>query len=462
MKKIFFITLGIMSALAACQDDPKTTVNPEDIEASRWMLSGAGELFVTQSDVFILEKDLAESFFDTIRWTATDFGYSAAVTYSIQMALEKPDGTITNFKTVASTSKTFYAFAVKEINQCILNGGGLKRVKNNMIVRIAASIGMSYPAVLSGEHRFTATTYSTDPDLLYFVSAVTGDRESAEYIFSKNWNSVYDGFAYIPYGGDGIWLVEEIDAEATKWGIASSTAQGSALSLVKKADGGQPIMPGAFGTGNVETSFVDSAYYRIYATVAPNETNKRIQIYRFYDDFFIGGQRNMNYKEWGMNMSGQFPKIPAWNVLQEPAPSNPANHYVWGTGAKLTYYPKDRVWKTNVVYVPKFQTGAGVPPQAENASPFEFKLRANWCCSFNIETGAATSTWQAGVNLGGRQTDAVIENGRQIGLIGGPGTGPENPGNGNIKVNVNAGYYYWKVYLNEYPCRYELVPAVID
>ena len=456
-----------MLILSACQNDPKTMVNPDNIKQSDWILNENGELFPTQGDIFILSKDSAANFFDTIRWSPADFGYSAATTYSIQMALEKDDGSVTDFKTVASTNAPFYAFSVSELNQCILNGGGLKRTLNNMIVRISASIGTSYPATLSDEHNFTVTTYSTDPDWLYFVSAVTNDTTGAEHIFAKNWDSSYDGFAYIPYGKDGIWLVEDINTDGTKWGVASSTAQGGTLSLVKEADGGQPIMPGAFGTGDVETSFVDSGYYRVYANVATTEPNKRIQIYRFYDDFFVCGQRNMNYKEWGMNMSGQFPKMPAWNVK---GTGNPNDYYVWGTGAKLTYYPEERVWKTAVVYVPKYQTIApkstDLPPFStteDPTQPFQFKLRANWGTSFNIETGVATSTWQAAVNLGGRTTDMVNEDGSQTGPLGGAGTGPNNPvTNGNINVNTYAGYYYWVIHLNEYPCYYELIPAATE
>lgn len=449
-----------MLILSACQNDPKTMVNPDNIKQSNWILNENGELFPTQGDIFILSKDSAANFFDTIRWSPADFGYSAATTYSIQMALEKDDGTVTAFKTVASTNAPFYAFSVSELNQCILNGGGLKRTLNNMIVRISASIGTSYQAVLSDEHNFTVTTYSTDPDLLYFVSAVTNDTTGAEHIFAKNWDSSYDGFAYIPYGKDGIWLVEDTNTDGTKWGIASSDAQGGTLSLVKEADGGQPIMPGAFGTGDVETSFVDSGYYRVYVNVATTEPNKRIQIYRFYDDFFVCGQRNMNYKEWGESMSIQFPKMPAWNVN---GTGNPDDYYIWGTGAKLTYYPDERVWKSNMVYVPKFQTAAGVPPQAENSTlPFQFKLRANWIGTFNIDTGAATYTWQNAANLGGRTTDMVNDDGSQTGPIGGSGTGPSNPGNGNITINTYAGYYYFVIHLNEYPCRYELIPATTE
>ena len=460
MKTFILITLvGCVMFFTSCENDPKTIVDPDNLGRSSWLLNSDGELFQTQGDVFTLYKDDSPDLFDTIRWTPTDFGYSAAITYSIQIAIEIEEGAFSDFRTVETTSNTFFVFTVEHINQCILNGGGMKREENKVAIRISASIGLSFPTVVSNVHHFFATTFSTDPDLLYFVSATTEDISAAEYIFSRNWNSSYEGFAYIPYGDEGVWLVEEIDRTATRWGIESSTEQStSTLRLITEEEGGQPIMPGAFGTGDIEGSFVEDGYYRVFVDLA-SETNKRIQVWRFYDVFFVCGQRNMNYKEWGNGMSAQNPNVPAWNLLAEDAPSDPENHEVWGTGATLTYYPEERVWKTDLVFVPIFQTPGGAPPQAENANVFEFKFRANWCCTFNIETGSASSTWQAGVNLGGRQTDVVLEDGIQTGLIGGQGTGPGNPGQGNIRVNIpTAGYYYWAVYLNEYPPRYELVP----
>ena len=477
MKKIRFILFSAILIFSACGNDlvipedteedstenpeaPEEPENPEEFVpvASEWILGGNSSVFPTQGSVFILRKENAGKTFDIIKWSPAAFGNKDEnIIYAIQMALEKEDGSDPIFATVASTTATEYAFTTGELGSCILKGGGIKKRTNDMMMRISAYIVESPELpLLSEEHKFTATIYPDALDELYFVSAGIRNAEEVEYVVSASCNSVYEGFACIPYGVDGIWLMEEINPNV-KWGIASSTAQGAALTLIKETDGGQPIKPGAFGTGNIETSFVANGYYRVYVNVAPEATDKRIQIYRFYDDFFVCGQRNVNYKEWGMNMSGQHPKIPAWNLS---GTGNPANYVVWGTGVKLTYYPQERVWKTDVVYVPKYQTGAGVPPQAENTSPFEFKLRANWCCSFNIQTGTATSTWQAGVNLGGKQTDMPIATGIQQGLLGGPGTGPGNPSNGNIKVNIEkAGYYYWKIYLNEYPCRYELIPA---
>ena len=447
MKKIAFLIIGFIMILYGCNNDPKITVDPETIVPSEWIIGSNNFIFPNHRDSLVFNKADANLFFDTIQWTPTDFGYNAAVMYSIQMAIKKDDGSFSDFKTVATTNQLFYPLKINDINSFILNAGGIKRRLTDIQIRISAAISSVYSPQNSDVFAFTATTYSLDPDRLYFIGDYSYNApDSAEYVFSPAWNGQYDGYAYLPNSTTGIWLVEEINPE-TRWGISSSTAQGSSLTLVKESDGGQPIKPGAFGTGNVESSFTDSAYYRVTVNLKPASTVKTIQVWRFYSDFFICGQRNANYKVWGMNMSGQNPDIPAWNYLG----TNVVSDYgVYGTGALLTYYPEERVWKTDTVYVPKFQTAAGAPPQPENTSAFEFKLRANWSGSFNVATGVATATWLNAANLGGAQNDPVAENGSQSGKIS---------GSGNIKFNGTPGKYQFVVHLNEYPTRYELIPV---
>lgn len=417
MKKIIWIIIPLLVlCFASCDGDLKIQVDPLKCAPSQWVLD-RGSIFPSHGDTFTLGKDDAELLFDTLKWTPAQFGYSAAVSYAIQMAVDKGDGTPV-YKMVATTSQPFYRMTVKELNSCILNSGAIKRQESRILIRISASISTNYAAQVSEPYGFTVTTFSTDPDLLYFVSA-GAEVADPEYIFAPSWNGAYDGYAYIPYGAEGIWLVEEI-APDVKWGIANSTAQGGTLTLTKESEGGQPIRPGAFGTGNVEASFTADGYYR--ASVKIQAATKSIQLWRFYGKFFVAGQRNMNYIWWGQSMSNQ-----------DPGKAS-------GTGALLTYYPQERVWKSEVVYVPKYQTADVPPPAPENTSIFQFKFRANW-----------GSSWGNAANLGGTADAVSSETGIQVGRV--------TVGGGNINFNATAGNYYWKVYLNEYPYRYELIPA---
>ncbi|MGB4415683.1 MAG: SusE domain-containing protein [Paludibacter sp.] len=441
-KKIIFFTIGTILLLCACNNDLKVMIDPDKIVHSEWNVKN-NSIFPNHGDTLILNKADASLVFDTISWSPTDFGYNAIITYSIQMAVMKDDSTYSEFKTVATTNKTTYPLIVNDINTFILNAGAIKRRQTNVSLRISASISSVYPTIYSNEQKITATTYSTDPDKLYFVGDYSDNKtDSAEYIFSPNWDQTYNGYAYLPKSTTGIWVVEEINP-GVRWGITTSTAQGSTLTLVKESDGGQPIKPGAFGVGNIEASFVDSAYYRVSVTMKETSTTKTIQVWRFYSKFFVPGQRNMNYIWWGNNFSGQDPDVPAWNVGTSNDP------IVWGTGALLTYYPKERVWKSDVVYVPKYQTAAGAPPQPETTGLFQFKFRANWTGKHN-PNGSSTTSWGNAANLGGGSSDMVNDSGVQTGRIS---------GTGNINFNGLPGNYRFMVYLNSYPLQYQLIPA---
>lgn len=430
MKKILFLATGIMSLLVACQGDPKTEVIAANIEPSRWVTE-QGSIFASHGDEFTLSKDQAAELLDVISWTPTDFGYNAAVSYSIELAIKKEGQNVGAYTTVAVSNKPSYDMTVNDLNAGILNAGGVKRQLNNVLIRVVASISSVYAPQYSEPFEFKATTFSTDPDLLYFVDA-SGVVIDPEYIFAPKWDGAYDGFAYIPYAAGGIWLVEEINPDV-KWGIASATEQGATLTLKKQSEGGVAIMPGAFGSGDVEPSFVASGYYR--AQVKFTEAKNTIQLWRFYGKFFVAGQTNMNYIWWGTGFSKQNPDIAPWNVTGDLSPDK---YYVWGTGALLTYNPQQRVWTSDVVYVPKFKTAEAAPPQEETTTQFDFKFRANF-----------GSSWGNAANMGGT-ADPITGDGIQRGsaAVGGK----------NIKFNAPAGNYRWRVYLNEYPTRYELIP----
>ena len=442
MKKSGIILIGIILLLCSCNNDMNVQVDPNKIVASEWIMKN-NSLFVNHGDTIVLNKTDAALDFDSLRWTPTDFGYNAVVTYSIQMAVMKDDGTFSDYKTVATTNKTFYHLMVNDINTFLLNAGAIKRRQSQISLRISAAISSVYPNKYSNIQKITATTYSTDPDRLYFVGDYSNNKtDSAEYIFAPNWDQTYNGFAYLPKSTTGIWLVEEINPEI-RWGISASTAQGATLTLVKESDGGKPIMPGAFGVGKVEASFVDSAYYRVSISMKQSVPTKTIQIWRFFGKFFVAGQRNMNYIWWGNNMGGQDPDVAAWNVgtINDPV--------VTGIGARLNYYPRERVWKSDVVFIPKYQTIAGPPPQPETTGVFQFKLRANWIGTHNAN-GTSTTTWGSAANLGGSASDMINENGIQMGRI---------TGSGNINFNGIPGKYQFVVSLNSYPNQYQLVPA---
>ena len=425
MKK-FVTILGVALAFfTSCTEDAKTVLDPEGFVPSEWIRGDNNSIFA-QGDDITLQRGEAEKVLTTLKWTETDFGYKAAITYSIEVALDNGDA-MPDYRTVATTQSTSYEVLVKDFNSWLVGSGAEKARANDMLMRLCASISGSYAPVYSEVYEFKANVFSTEPDRLYFVSAKTGDLKAADYALSPDFNAKYDGFVHIPYGADGIWLVEDMHPDV-KWGLASSDETGKKLTLVREADGGKPIMPGAFGAGDVDASFVGSGYYRVHGDLSTDE--KTIEIWRFYGDFIVVGQRNMNYMWWANSMGKQ-------------KQSNVVDGKPWGTGARLTYYPEERVWKTESVYVPKYTTGSENPP-VTTTTVWEFKFKAN-------------DSWGPAIEGGGTSDHKVDADGVQSGDVGVKGIGGST---GNIRFNGEEGWYHWEVYLGERPFRYRLVPDV--
>lgn len=406
---------GAILFMVSCTEDPKVIMNPGNFVASELVTGENGSIF-PQGDEISLLRDEAENTVCTLTWTEADFGYKAAITYSIQTALQKEDGSVSEYLTAATTNNTEYEIKVKDLNSWLVSSGANKAYTNDMLIRISASISSNYTQIYSEPYRFRAKVFSTDPDRLYFTSASSSGTQNSDYALSPDFDGKYNGFVNIPDGADGIWLIEDIHPDV-KWGLAnSSTDKGASLTLKKETDGGYPIMPGAFGEGDTEASFTAEGYYRVYADLA-SET-KTIQVWRFYGDFFVCGQQNNNIPTWSDGFSKQ----------------NPAN----GTGAEFTYYPEERLWRSETVYVPTFKTASdGV----ESTGSWDFKFRANH-----------GSSWGSALNGGGNQNDKV-EDGIQSGEI-------KVGGGKNITFNGTEGWYYWEVDLGNYPdYRYRIIPA---
>ncbi|MGM9762893.1 MAG: SusE domain-containing protein [Candidatus Cryptobacteroides sp.] len=419
MKKTILLFASALMLFASCSENDKVVLHPEQFVASEW-IKGENNSIFENGDKVVLLRDDAEQLFDTLRWTPADFGYSAAVTYDIQVA-KNVEGETSGYITVATTNKAKYGVTVKDFNSWLVSSGAVKGLENDMSIRVLASISSNYNPIVSEVYHFSANVFSTDPDRLYFVPVDTESLEANEFALSPDFNHEYRGFVNIPAGANGVWLVEDTEL-GVRYGIEASDAQGSKLVLKAEADGGRPIMPGAFGTGDIENSFVAEGYYRV--DVKLTDEVKEIELWRFFGDFFICGQQRDDVAPWWNN---GFSK-------QNPKASN-------GTGALLTYCPDERLWRSAPAFVPK--------NQKDGVKLWDFKFRANH-----------SGSWLKAVNGGGNKNDSFDSGtGIQSGAIVLDGQWNMGKAN-NIQFLGEEGWYYWELDLSNYPdFTYRLVPT---
>lgn len=167
MKRIFIniILLGLVAFLQiACEKDETLTVAKSDAEPAK--------LSATKTTLTLDEAD-ADQDAVTFSWTAADFGFSAAVNYSLEFG--KKDSNFVNAKTIDLGNSKERTMTVGALN-AIANGIRLKGfVANEMEVRIRADIGGTVKPVYSSVVLLNITPYLDKPpyQTLYMVGDAT-------------------------------------------------------------------------------------------------------------------------------------------------------------------------------------------------------------------------------------------------------------------------------------------------
>ncbi len=327
MKKLVYSIVSIISllCLASCAQDEKLILDPDNFVASSWKQ--------TFDDMFVLDKNAAETDLAVIEWTPAQFGYDAIISYAIQLAVKKEGVDINDltYTTFAITNENKYTVKVKDLNAALLSAGAIKRRPTDIVMRVEATISTAYASLTSSISEFNVTTFSSDPDLLYVIGDYTDfTTNNAEVLYSPGWNGEYEGYVYLPKLDQGIKLVEELAPEV-EWGAPASFTPGTSLALQA---GGNVIAPGSFAPGSNKEEILDGpGFYKMVVKITENA--KTMTLYKFYKEFFVCGQRNMSYPQWANSMSAQNPEE--------------------GTGAVLTYDPEGKVWTAKHVYVPEYQ-----------------------------------------------------------------------------------------------------------
>jgi hypothetical protein len=146
--KMSGVALVLALLVSSCvKEETLATVNP-----------GATSMLNTNVNTVVLLQANQNNNAATLTWTATDFGYKAAVNYTIQFAKDgnfSSSATMTEVNIVKNLSKTF---TVKELNdkmQEIMGDGVPTLVK----ARVKADVGSGVTPIYSNEVSFTITSY---------------------------------------------------------------------------------------------------------------------------------------------------------------------------------------------------------------------------------------------------------------------------------------------------------------
>jgi starch-binding outer membrane protein SusE/F len=236
LNKILFIGF-VALALWSCKKDEEKVM----AQTGR-----AGALSASETSL-VLNSDNADDTVQTFSWTPTEFGFKAAVKYTLELAKGG-----TNFDSpteVNMGSSTTKKYTTAELNQLALLLGLAPGSEGQIDARVRSSISDSIQAVYSSPVTINVTPYLV---IINYPSLyVPGDYQgwnpaTAEKISSKTNNGQYEGYVYFPAGGSFKFkFTSEPDWNHTNYGWASGTQAGNKVTGTINTTGGDLYVPSA-------------------------------------------------------------------------------------------------------------------------------------------------------------------------------------------------------------------------
>jgi hypothetical protein len=266
---IYIFIIGIFALLSACEKDETKVVQKSN---------PAGPALTNPGDIILLPADSADNL--TFTWKPADFGFQAAVSYSLQLDLASND--FSDPITLSTIADTFASVNVYAFDNTLL--------ANNYTIAATAS-KMRIMAILKGDNY--ADTVFSDPvsfnltpfdiiinySKLYFAGSWNSwTFNNTEYIISAKSDKKYEGYLYI----NAADYTFKMSLDYIGWGEA--TTIGDALSSGTSGT----VQIGGWGGNNIYVDG-DAGYYKFNVNL--NETTYSIA----KTDFAISG----DFNSWG-------------------------------------------------------------------------------------------------------------------------------------------------------------------
>lgn len=211
MKKIFLsliLLTGIASSLVSCTNenqDPVASVIQNIVLSTP---AGAD---------YVLTAPKAADDVATIKWSSADFGYSASVTYSLQVVkatadFSEPQSFVLGSFNDSSISNHEKTLTQRQLNSMLLGAGGAIGASGNFKMRVVGMPSTQLESSANGvesisqEITFTGNPFDTfdEFDRIYVPGNYGGSSTFADWapdnaprLFSANNNGKYEGFVWM-------------------------------------------------------------------------------------------------------------------------------------------------------------------------------------------------------------------------------------------------------------------------
>lgn len=210
--KLFVIAIACSATLACKKDEVKTVMTVGNLPA----------VTLSPSNVVLTDATSGDSV-QTISWTNSDYGFPAAVKYTVMVAKSGTDFASAQLITVSSG--TSLKLTGNYLNNLAITAGIAPGSTGDLDVKIRSSLSDSVNDY-SDVSKLTVTTYQT----LYPALTVLGGnswvtpatRTNGYVLTSPGYNTKYEGYLKLPnadgYGGDAFKLVSSTTGTVYGWG----------------------------------------------------------------------------------------------------------------------------------------------------------------------------------------------------------------------------------------------------
>lgn len=207
--------------------------------------SGQPGTLTASQTTLVLNSANANDTVQTLSWTPTDYGFKAAVRYTLEVA--KGGTSFAAPREVNMATATRIKYTTSELNQMALQLGLPSGSEGQIDVRVRSSISDSIAPVYSNTVTMTVTPYLV---IINYPSLyVPGDYQgwnpgTAERISSKNDDGKYEGYVYFAPGGSFKFkFTSAPDWNHTNYGWASSITSGNNVTGTFNTTGGDLFVP---------------------------------------------------------------------------------------------------------------------------------------------------------------------------------------------------------------------------
>ena len=213
--------------LLACKKDIRQTVKTD----------GIAPVITLTPAAIVLTSATANDTVSTISWTRADFGFKAAVNYTVELVKTGTPFSAARTVNVGNATQLKYMGAV--LNEAAIGLGIAAGTTGIIDIRIKSSLSDSI-FIYSAIEKLTVTTYQVEfPALLVrganaWVTPTT--RTKGFVLTSPNYDGKYEGYINLPnangWGGDALKLQVQSTGVQYGWGGSSTTmAAGAAGNL---------------------------------------------------------------------------------------------------------------------------------------------------------------------------------------------------------------------------------------